>query len=159
MGITLILLGVGCVVAAMVGGGVKAGYLDIPRFASIGRQWMLGMFGLALMLVGFAAERLPQTPDEPGANAAMNEPPLTGDWKDQYGNRYEFDQTRGKVELTLAGVGNRFFGTGGMVGSVFRFQFEGRMSCEVSASDNPDVFTGTCQYWGQAPFPVNLERQ
>ena len=72
MGITLILLGVGCVVAAMVGGGVKAGALHIPRFASIPRQWMLGTFGLALAVTGVAAEKLPQKSDEPSPYVPNN---------------------------------------------------------------------------------------
>lgn len=45
-------LGVVAVMAAIVGGGLKAAGVDIPVLTSLARQVLLGMFGLALLVVG-----------------------------------------------------------------------------------------------------------
>lgn len=49
---TLVTLGVVAVMAAIVGGGLKAAGVDIPVLTSLVRQVLLGMFGLALLVVG-----------------------------------------------------------------------------------------------------------
>lgn len=49
---TLVTLGVVAVLAAIVGGGLKAAGVDIPVLRSLVRQVLLGMFGLALLVVG-----------------------------------------------------------------------------------------------------------
>lgn len=41
--------GVACVIAALVGGGLKAFSIEIPLLSSTKRQWSLGLFGLMLM--------------------------------------------------------------------------------------------------------------
>lgn len=52
MELTFILLGTGCIIAAVVGGGVKLSQLEIAQFQSVKRQVALGVFGLILLLVG-----------------------------------------------------------------------------------------------------------
>lgn len=49
---TLVTLGVVAVMAAIVGGGLKAAGVDIPVLTSVARQILLGMFGLTLLVVG-----------------------------------------------------------------------------------------------------------
>lgn len=49
---TLVTLGVVAVMAAIVGGGLKAAGVDIPVLTSLARQVLLGIFGLALLVVG-----------------------------------------------------------------------------------------------------------
>ncbi len=45
---TLLTVGLACVVAAIVGGGLKAFNIELPGVASLGRQVLLGGFGLLL---------------------------------------------------------------------------------------------------------------
>ena len=52
MVMALVLLGAACVIAAIVGGGVKVRDMEIPTVQSLWRQLMLGGFGLLLCLAG-----------------------------------------------------------------------------------------------------------
>jgi hypothetical protein len=73
MGDTLLVLGVGCIVAAIVGGGLKiANLLEIPGFASYRRQVLLALFGVVLMLLG--------SQGPPGPAASRTAPDLSGTW-------------------------------------------------------------------------------
>lgn len=63
---TLLTVGLVCVVAAIVGGGLRAFNIELPGIASVGRQALLGSFGILLIvlaLVGVSRfgnpERLP----------------------------------------------------------------------------------------------------
>jgi hypothetical protein len=49
---TLLLLGIVCVIAAIVGGGMKAAGVDIPVIHSVPRQVMLAVFGFAVIAGG-----------------------------------------------------------------------------------------------------------
>lgn len=46
---TLLTAGLSCVIAAIIGGGLKAFGIDIPVLQSTKRQWALGVFGIALL--------------------------------------------------------------------------------------------------------------
>lgn len=52
MAIALVLAGVACIIAAIVGGGVKLRDVEFPTVQSLWRQLMLGGFGLLLSLAG-----------------------------------------------------------------------------------------------------------
>jgi hypothetical protein len=43
-------IGIACIIAAIVGGGMKYGALTIPTILSQRRQWLLGGFGVLLLL-------------------------------------------------------------------------------------------------------------
>jgi len=46
---TVLVSGIACVIAAIVGGGLKAFDIEIPHFKSLKRQALLGLFGLVLI--------------------------------------------------------------------------------------------------------------
>lgn len=52
MNTTLILVGVVCIIAAVVGGGLKALGIELPAIESVRRQIMLAIIGLILVVVG-----------------------------------------------------------------------------------------------------------
>ena len=82
MGAALILIGVGCMIAAIVGGGVKLQQLEVGTVKSLRRQTMLGLFGALLSTIGLALNlgyfdtpiggpaAAPANVAEPGANLA-----------------------------------------------------------------------------------------
>lgn len=45
----LIIMGIGCIVAAIIGGGFRFFEMEIPLINSIKRQILLGLFGLVLI--------------------------------------------------------------------------------------------------------------
>jgi hypothetical protein len=61
---TLLLLGLACIIAAIVGGGLKAVGFEFPALSSIGRQIGLAALGLVLVLVSrsFVPNSSPITP-------------------------------------------------------------------------------------------------
>jgi hypothetical protein len=56
---TLIILGIVCIIAAIVGGGLKAFGIEIPLLNSKKRQLLLFIFGLVLVAVTLFAPRSP----------------------------------------------------------------------------------------------------
>jgi hypothetical protein len=52
MGTTLVTTGLACVIAAIVGGGLKAFGLELPILQSAARQGLLAIFGVILVAVG-----------------------------------------------------------------------------------------------------------
>ena len=52
--LALILVGAACVIAAIVGGGVKFQSMEVGSIQSLRRQILLGGFGLIILLVGLA---------------------------------------------------------------------------------------------------------
>jgi hypothetical protein len=50
---TLIYTGIACIIAAIIGGGLKAFQIEMPVFSSIKRQIALGIFGGILILAGY----------------------------------------------------------------------------------------------------------
>ena len=55
MDTTLVLVGVACIIGAIVGGGVKLVQVELSPVASLWRQLMLGGFGMVLVLSGLVA--------------------------------------------------------------------------------------------------------
>jgi hypothetical protein len=49
---TLILIGVGCIIGAIIGGGVKLVQIELSQVKSLWRQSMLGVFGVILIIWG-----------------------------------------------------------------------------------------------------------
>ncbi len=71
MGTTLILTGVACIVAAIIGGGVKLLQVEFRVVESHSRQYLLGGFGALLVLGGLVVDGhlgLAMNPAPPGAN-------------------------------------------------------------------------------------------
>lgn len=56
MGTALIFIGIGCIIAAIVGGGVKLPTIEVVTFKSLWRQLLLGAFGIALTALGALME-------------------------------------------------------------------------------------------------------
>ena len=55
----LLIAGVACIIAAIVGGGLKAFGFEIPLLNSIGRQILLAIVGVGLILFGDARHPQP----------------------------------------------------------------------------------------------------
>jgi hypothetical protein len=53
----LISAGIACIIAAIIGGGLKAFNIEFPLLASLKRQILLASFGIALMVTGFMTEK------------------------------------------------------------------------------------------------------
>lgn len=63
----LVLIGLACVIAAIVGGGLKLSGIEIPVLASVRRQVLLGGLGIALM-AGVGIAKLVERSASPGDN-------------------------------------------------------------------------------------------
>jgi hypothetical protein len=57
--------GLGCIIAAIVGGGIKAFGMEIPLVNSLKRQSLLGAFGCVLAALSFTA---PHAAEQPGSD-------------------------------------------------------------------------------------------
>ncbi|WP_374943961.1 hypothetical protein [Sphingomonas sp.] len=71
MDTTLILIGVGCIIGAIVGGGVKLVQVELAQVSSLWRQSMLGLFGVILVGSGLLAGGHVRLPDAGRAVAAQ----------------------------------------------------------------------------------------
>jgi hypothetical protein len=67
MNTTLVVLGVLCVIAAIVGGGLKAAGTEFPPLASPRRQLLLALVGV-LVIAGAYLTRSDAPPDPGGGN-------------------------------------------------------------------------------------------
>jgi hypothetical protein len=68
---TLITIGVACVIAAIVGGGLEAAGIKFPVLNSVARQLLAAAFGLLLCLFGFYYDRLRNPAPAATGNAAV----------------------------------------------------------------------------------------
>jgi len=59
MNTILILIGVGCIIGAIIGGGVKLVQIELSPVASLWRQLLLGLFGIILVVSGIVAGKAP----------------------------------------------------------------------------------------------------
>lgn len=59
----LLSAGIACLIAAIVGGGLKAFGIEIPLLQSLTRQIILGVLGVVLVVVSFATSSPPIPPD------------------------------------------------------------------------------------------------
>ena len=71
MAIALVMVGVACIIAAIVGGGVKLRDVEFPTVQSLWRQLLLGGFGLLLSLAGAVVAT--KDPPEVAADATNTE--------------------------------------------------------------------------------------
>jgi hypothetical protein len=55
MNSTLLGAGLACIIAAIIGGGLKAFGIEIPVLQSRARQGLLGLFGLSLLGLAYVA--------------------------------------------------------------------------------------------------------
>src|SRR5437868_6023534 len=69
----LLSVGIVCVIAGIIGGGLRALGVEIPAFASVKRQVMLVIFGLVLIFLNFQneanKEKAKAAPDSGAANS------------------------------------------------------------------------------------------
>ncbi len=76
---TLIASGIACIIAAIVGGGLKAFKIEIPVLKSVARQVSLGVFGVLLIGAGFVInqKQYSTTPPDPNNDSrqTQTEPP------------------------------------------------------------------------------------
>jgi hypothetical protein len=86
MDTTLIIVGIACVIGAIVGGGVKVINIEMRSFESLWRQLLLAVFGAGLILFGLNMRKeaennrdIATNPGsanaEPDGQAAQNEGP------------------------------------------------------------------------------------
>lgn len=68
MNTTLLLVGIACVVAAVVGGGLKLAGAEFPLLTSVPRQVLLAVVGLAVLLISFAGAD--DDDQDPGADGS-----------------------------------------------------------------------------------------
>ena len=72
MVIALVLAGVACIIAAIVGGGVKLRDVEFPTVKSLWRQLMLGGFGVLLAFAGaVVASEAPPAPSSEEGDLAL----------------------------------------------------------------------------------------
>jgi hypothetical protein len=74
----LITAGIACLIAAIVGGGLKAFGIEIPQFASVRRQMLLGALGMLLLGLGLWVRPGGQAPPpdaRPGGQAPAPDAP------------------------------------------------------------------------------------
>lgn len=76
MSSTLYTIGLGCIIAAIIGGGLKAFGMEIPLIQSRTRQVILGTFGLLITLIALGSEPTPSP-----ATAKKAGDIILGTWK------------------------------------------------------------------------------
>jgi hypothetical protein len=75
MDTTLITAGIACIIAAIVGGGLKAFAIEIRVLDSVRRQAMLGAFGVLLVAAGASWNRFPATTRPPSSGERSSSQP------------------------------------------------------------------------------------
>ncbi|HEX8308481.1 MAG TPA: hypothetical protein VF645_08690 [Allosphingosinicella sp.] len=189
MGITLILVGLGCVIGAIVGGGVKLSHLEIAKFSSVWRQTILAGFGLFMMLIGGAihfeerpvdAER-PKTGEarvaeagsksEPRSQlvssdeqrqpiASPQSPGISGAWTDVDRNRIVFDLEDGTFVATPAGSSVNYTGKVRAADGRLEWRVDGGGLCRGVIGSNGRSMSGTCADWQTGEeIPIILNRE
>lgn len=69
----LLVAGIACIIAALVGGGLRAFTIEIPLLSSVRRQIMLGIFGAVLLVLSFALWRKSESSASPVPTPHRNE--------------------------------------------------------------------------------------
>ena len=183
MGTTLILIGIGCMIAGIVGGGIKLHQLEVGTVKSVWRQILLFLFGGVLAATGVAKDSdKPQdaekgnvqgpvgpapvdngtTPDvdereseEPIARTPVD---LSGRWNAE-GTVIVFRQSGSS--LTLIGPGGES-GSGTIDGNQARWDLTGegmgRIECRAEVTPDRQVIAGSCLESGGEILPIRLER-
>lgn len=169
MGITLILLGVGCIIGAIVGGGIKLSQLEIAKFSSVRRQATLAAFGLIMMLIGAGiysneGAAVPDpvravktdsgdspTATQPQTTGASESPrpqaapsatyDIGGTWVDGENARYVFDPAQGAV--TWSDGGASVVGEVRVAGNVVQWTVA-TIICNGAVSTNGRAINANC---------------
>ena len=88
MSTTALSVGLACIIAAIVGGGMKALGIEVPTINSVKRQTTLAGFGVALLGIAFILSRPPIPPATASAHdtappnpSDFNSPALIGTWE------------------------------------------------------------------------------
>lgn len=186
MGVTLILVGIGCIIAAIIGGGVKLVQLEIAKFDSGQRQMALGILGVVLFLAGVVVQFLSagdspthlsetqsesetkgesktqnqsETQNEPGT---QNEPERevgdwSGEWVSQNRVRYDVVQKGDIVGVTAYRPRGEMSGSGRIQG--FRISFDlGSGHCSGDVLESPQRIEVTCIEPGRPTQEIKLKR-
>lgn len=85
---TILCAGIACVIAAIVGGGLKAFNIEIPAFSSVRRQALLACFGMALIGGSLGGNLIPLLPSRRPSMPQLSDqkPTLVGIYpEDQFG--------------------------------------------------------------------------
>lgn len=84
---TLLTVGLGCIIAAIIGGGLKAFGMEIPLISSVKRQLLLCCFGFLVLFLSFGSSGTPPATESakssmlPAVAPAAARPNLTyGTW-------------------------------------------------------------------------------
>jgi len=139
---TLLGVGVGCIIAAIIGGGLKAFGMEIPLFNSIKRQALLGVFGLTLFTSSFILHNAEPTQRENVGSESVTEKDdcISGyTWRlavpsdhvcvsEDSRKRVELENQRAAERRELSGQGNYGADTC-LIGYVWREAFEGDTVC------------------------------
>jgi len=72
-------IGIACIIAAIIGGGLKAFGMEIPLVNSVRRQLLLGLFGAVLAM--FAAGAGHDGPSAPSAQLQQGGDSIIGTWR------------------------------------------------------------------------------
>jgi hypothetical protein len=75
--LTLIGVGIGCVIAAIVGGGLKVFALELPLVNSVKRQTLLGLLGSLIIVGTVLGGKIAQTAQEATSEVVS---PIDGSW-------------------------------------------------------------------------------
>lgn len=79
MNTTLVLIGIGCIIGAIIGGGVKLVQIELSPVTSLWRQMLLGCFGAILVIAGTMTGRTsPASVPAPAGTIAARHPVTTG---------------------------------------------------------------------------------
>lgn len=78
MNTTLILIGIVCIIGAIIGGGVKLVQIELSPVASLWRQLLLGCFGLVLIAAGVIAGQTNASPDKAATATPVKPGPVSG---------------------------------------------------------------------------------
>jgi hypothetical protein len=70
--------GLACIIAAIIGGGLKAFQIELPALHSVRRQWLLGTFGVILIIVSVGKEAVSRLTQKPANDIPKSEQAATG---------------------------------------------------------------------------------
>jgi hypothetical protein len=83
---TILTAGIACIIAAIVGGGLKAFNIEIPAFSSVKRQTLLACFGVVLIGGSLGGTLIPLPHPRPMPSVTDHKPTLVGIYpEDQFG--------------------------------------------------------------------------
>jgi hypothetical protein len=174
VGPTLILVGIGCIIAAIIGGGVKLVQLEIAKFDSGQRQMALGILGIVLFLAGLTVQLWPSGYSSPRRSETQNEPETQhelktqneperkvrewgGEWVSQNNVRYDIVQEGAIVGVTAYRPRGEMSGSGAIQGFEISFDL-GSGHCSGDVLESPQRIEVTCTEPGRPTQEIRLKR-